>query len=90
MINVGWYVCCVDLQSRFTNSGGNSLAILEERDICDGRVPSSGRADQGGVLVLTILLQCEQWALCNRKKPVMRYLVVIYIIRLSCSFYNIV
>ena len=55
----GYNICCVDLQPGFTSSGGNNIAILQERDVCDGRVAPSDRTDYSGVLIHTLQLQAK-------------------------------
>lgn len=39
------YISCADLQPEFCGCVGNNIAVLQERDICDGRIASSGRTD---------------------------------------------
>jgi len=55
----GYNICSVNLQPGFTSSGGDNIAILQERDVCDGRVAPSGRTDYRGVLIHTLQLQAK-------------------------------
>ena len=50
------YICCLDLQPGFTGNinGGDNTVILQERDVCDGRVAASGRTGYSGVLIHTM------------------------------------